>query len=124
MSTFALRRRLGRLPLQSASEPATLTTLFGEGYGLSRTRRSSFVLSFLGHMLAIAVFLAAGRFVAVHHHEIRQQVIGIVTEVSPYILPPERRRPEEAVAVATATNCKRPKEPCRASLASNWLLRR
>jgi periplasmic protein TonB len=88
MSTFALRRRPGRLPLQSASEPATLTTLFGEGYGLSRTRRSSFVLSFLGHMLAIAVFLAAGRFVAVHHHEIRQQVIGIVAEVSPYILPP------------------------------------
>ena len=88
MSTFALHRKPGRLPLQSASDPDTLTTLFGEGYGLYRTRRSSFVPSFLGHTLAIAMFLAAARFVAAHHHEIRQQVIGIVTEVSPYILPP------------------------------------
>jgi len=88
MSTFALHRRLRRLPLQSASDPDTLTTLFGAGYGLYRRRRSSFVLSFLGHTLAIAMFLAAARFVAAHHHEIRQQVIGIVTEVSPYVLPP------------------------------------
>ena len=88
MSSFALHRRSGRLPLQSATEPAALPTLFGEGYGLYRTRRSSFVLSFLGHTLAIVVLLASGRFVAVHRHEIRQQVVGIVTEVSPYILPP------------------------------------
>ena len=88
MSTFVLHRRPGRLPLQSASDPDTLTTLFGAGYGLYRRRRSSFVLSFLGHTLAIAMFLAAARFVAAHHHEIRQQVIGIVTEVSPYVLPP------------------------------------
>jgi len=88
MSSFALHRRSGRLPLQSATEPAALPTLFGEGYGLYRTRSSSFVLSFLGHTLAIVVLLASGRFVAVHRHEIRQQVVGIVTEVSPYILPP------------------------------------
>ena len=88
MSSFVLHRRLGKLPLQSAPERATLPTLFGAGYGLYRTRRSSFFLSFLGHTLAIAVLLAAGRFVAAHRHEIRQQVTGIVTEVSPYILPP------------------------------------
>jgi len=46
------------------------------------------VFSFLGHTLAVAMFFASGRFVAVHRHEIRQQVIGIVAEVSPYILPP------------------------------------
>jgi len=60
----------------------------GQGYGLYGTRRSSFALSFLGHTLAIAVLLASGRFLAAHQHEIRHQVIGIVTEVSPYILPP------------------------------------
>ncbi len=87
MSSFAHRRSL-RVPRQSATEPSALLSLFGEGYGLYKIRRSTFVLSFLGHALAIALLLASGRFVAVHRHEIRQQVIGIVTEVSPYILPP------------------------------------
>jgi len=87
MSSIALHRRSERLPPRSSSEPATLLTLFGAGYGLYRTRRSSFVLSFTGHTLAIALFLASARFVAAHHHEIRRQV-GIVTDVSPYILPP------------------------------------
>jgi len=88
MSSIALHRRSGKLPLRSASEPATLPTLFGAGYGLYGIRRSSFVLSFVGQTLAIAVFLVSARFVAAHRHEIRQQVIGIVTDVSPYILPP------------------------------------
>ena len=88
MSSIALHRRSGRLPLRSASEPATLPTLFGAGYGLYGIRRSSFVLSFVGQTLAIAVFLVSARFVAAHRHEIRQQVIGIVTDVSPYLLPP------------------------------------
>jgi len=88
MSSIALHRRSGRLPLRSASEPATLPTLFGAGYGLYGIRRSSFVLSFVGQTLAIAVCLVSARFVAAHRHEIRQQVIGIVTDVSPYILPP------------------------------------
>jgi periplasmic protein TonB len=88
MSNISLRRRSGRLPLRSAAEPATLPTLFGAGYGLCRIRRSSFVFSFVGQTLAIAVFLVSARFVPAHRHEIRQQVIGIVTDVSPYILPP------------------------------------
>ena len=88
MSSIALHRRSGRLPLRSVAEPATLPTLFGAGYGLYGIRRSSFVLSFVGQTLAIAVFLVSARFVAAHRHEIRQQVIGIVTDVSPYILPP------------------------------------
>ena len=88
MSSLALHRRAERVPLPSATEPAILPTLFGEGYGLYRTRRSTFVFSFLVHALAIVLLLLSGRLVATHRHEIRQQVIGIVTEVSPYILPP------------------------------------
>lgn len=72
----------------AATEPAILPTLFGEGYELYRTRRSTFVLSFVAHALAIVLLLLSGRFVALHRHEIRQQVIGVVTEISPYILPP------------------------------------
>ncbi len=86
MSTLVLHRRSGSGALAMGS-PA-ISSLFGEGYGMYRTRRSSFVLSFLAHTLAIVLLLVSGRFVAIHRQEIRQQVIGIVTEVSPYILPP------------------------------------
>ena len=88
MSTLVLHRRSARVPPRSATEPAIFPTLLGEGYGLYKTRRSTFVLSFLGHALAILLLFISARFVAVHRHEIRQEVIGIVTEVGPYILPP------------------------------------
>jgi len=67
-----------------------LPTLFGEGYGLYRSHRSTFVLSYLAHIAAIGMLVAAGRFLATHRQEIRQQVISIATEFSPYILPPSR----------------------------------
>jgi periplasmic protein TonB len=88
MSSIALHRRSAGPPVQTAPESVPLPTLFGTGYGVYRTRRSSFVLSFVGHTLVIAVVLVSSRFVVAHRHEIRQQVIGIVTDVSPYILPP------------------------------------
>jgi len=88
MSSVALHRVSEGVPLRSGTEPAILPTLFGEGYGLYKTRSSPFVLSFLAHALAIMLLLLSGRFVVAHRHEIRQQVIGIVTEVSPYMLPP------------------------------------
>jgi periplasmic protein TonB len=72
----------------AAPEPVVLPTLFGEGSGLYRSHRSTFVLSYLGHLAAIGLLLAAGRFVAAHQPEIRQQVISIATEISPYVLPP------------------------------------
>lgn len=77
-------------PVRSATEPLILPTLFGEGYGLYQRRGSTFVLSFVMHALATALLLVSGRFVATHRQEIRQQVVGIVTEVSPYLLPPSR----------------------------------
>jgi periplasmic protein TonB len=88
MSSFALHRRMEQVPLRPATERSILPTLFGEGYGLYATRRGTFVLSFLAHAVVIGLLFWSARFVAVHRHEIRQQVISIVTEVSPYILPP------------------------------------
>lgn len=88
MTTLVLHRRSERVPLQSEREPAPLPSLFGEGYGLYKTRKSTFVLSFLLHLVSFALLVAASRFVAAHRHEVRQGVISIVTEVSPYILPP------------------------------------
>ncbi len=74
--------------MRSAKEPVILPTLFGGGYGLYRIQRSSFVLSLLVHTLGLALLLTSSRYLVEHHHEIRQQVIGVVTDVSPYILPP------------------------------------
>ena len=88
MSSVALQRRTQRAPLDSPAAPLILPTLFAEGYGQYKTRRSTFVFSFLAQTLAVALLVLAGRFVAEHRHEVPQQVIGIVTDVSPYVLHP------------------------------------
>jgi len=64
-----------------------LPTLFGEGKGLYRSHHSTFVLSYLAHLVAVGMLLLAGRFVVGHRQEIRQQVISIATDFSPYVLP-------------------------------------
>jgi len=88
MSTFALQHRSARPPIHPVTEGDILSTLFCEDHGLYGTRRSSIVVSFLGHTLAIMLLLAVDKLVVPRHHEIRQQVVPLVTEVSPYILPP------------------------------------
>jgi protein TonB len=85
MASFALYRR----PMGS---PAAVLPLFGEPYRLYQTRKTTVLFSFLAHALVIALLLASGRFVTSHRHEIHQQVIGIVTEISPYILPGSRSK--------------------------------
>jgi periplasmic protein TonB len=92
VSSLTLRRPSRGVPMRSASEPAILPTLSGEGYGLYRTRRTTFALSFFAHALAVLLLMASGEFVAKHREQIRQQVVGIVTDVSPYVLPPSSSR--------------------------------
>lgn len=70
------------------AKPLILPTLFGEGYGLYRRRASTFVLSFLAHILVTISLLISGQFVITHRHEIRQQVVALVASPSPYVLPP------------------------------------
>ncbi|HYN15510.1 MAG TPA: energy transducer TonB [Terriglobales bacterium] len=65
-----------------------LPTLFGEGYGTYRVRRETFVLSFILHLLAAGLIVASSSFLYSHREEIKQQVTGIVVDISPYILPP------------------------------------
>lgn len=91
MSSFALHHRSARIPA-SRRELEVLPTLFGEGYGLYKRRRSTFVFSFLGHILAVAVLLASSKYIVEHRREIRQQVVGLVTEVSPYVLPSSKTK--------------------------------
>src|SRR5262249_12331971 len=88
MSIFDLNRRSRRAPLRFAKEPTTFPTVFGEVHGLYKIRGSTFLLSFFAHALVIILLVSSGKFVTAHRKEIRQQVIGIVTEASPYVLPP------------------------------------
>ena len=91
MSSLALHHGPELVSPCSATEPLILPTLLGEGYALYDTKRSAFVLSFLAHALALVLLVASGRYLVAHRHEIRQ-VVGIVTDISPYILPPSASR--------------------------------
>lgn len=87
MPSLAVQLRPTRVPRWSTTEHSILPTLSGEGYGLYNSRKSAFLLSSLAHMLVITLLLTSGNYLVTHRHEIRQQVVGIVTDVSPYILP-------------------------------------
>jgi len=88
MSSLVLHRRPEEVSPASATAADVLPTLLGGVYESGRRQRWSFAVSFAAHMLAIVLLLGSGRFVATHRHETHQQVIALVTEVSPYVLPP------------------------------------
>lgn len=71
----------------SPSESSPLPTLMGEGYGLYRTRPSAFLFSFGLNIVVGIVLIYSGHWVIRHHDQIRQQVVGLVTDISPYVLP-------------------------------------
>ncbi len=74
---------------QTAVAPPTdiLPTLFGAGYGTYSVRPTNFIISFVIHMLGITGILLSSMFVATHQQEIKRQVVSLVTDISPYVLP-------------------------------------
>jgi len=76
---------------ESPAVPQTiLPTLFREGYGAYRTRPSAFVAAYLVNILATALLVVSAHWFVEHNQEIKQQVVGLVTDISPYILPPAK----------------------------------
>ncbi len=73
----------------SLPEESILPSLFG-GYETYPMHRSSFAASFLVQSVLLGLIVWSGVWVAGHREEIKQQVIGVVTDVSPYILPPAK----------------------------------
>jgi periplasmic protein TonB len=93
MGTIASQRGLEpSAALPRTSEPPILPTLFGEGYGLYKTRGITFVFSFIGHVVAVALLVVSGHYVVIHRQEIRQQVMDVITDVSPYVLPASKSK--------------------------------
>ena len=68
-----------------------LPTLFGEGYGQYQVQKATFVLSFLLHVLGMAILLTSSIWVVRHHQEIKRQVVEVFSgDVGPYALPPAK----------------------------------
>jgi TonB family protein len=72
------------------STPEVLPTLFGAGYGTYQVRRSTFVLSFLLHMLAIILIVTSGVYLTAHRNEIKQQVVVVFSGNDLLALPPSK----------------------------------
>src|SRR5579872_1329671 len=85
MSTSAVQKPAHDELRQLAWEGQVLPTLFGEGQGLYPQRKETFVYSFIIHMVAVGVLIWSGHWVFEHKDELKQQVIGVVTDISPYL---------------------------------------
>jgi len=77
-------------PAETVTEPTpqqhdVLPTLFGEGQGIYATRKDTFFYSFVLHVIAVALLIYSTHWVVSHQDEIKQQVVGLVTDISPYL---------------------------------------
>ena len=85
MSTPVVTKAEAATPPNVEERHDILPTLFGEGEGLYRQRKETFVYSFILHMLAAGLIIWSGFWVNQHKEEIKQQVVGLVTDISPYV---------------------------------------
>lgn len=74
----------------AGSDPPILPTLFGGGDRAYRTHPGAFVASYALNLLIAGLLIWSGHWVVSHHEQIKQQVIGVVTDISPYVLPPSK----------------------------------
>jgi TonB family protein len=73
--------------LSEAPQPPILPTLFGAGYGTYKVQTAPFVVSYIANLLIVAVVVWSGHWVFEHRQEVKQQVVGLITDISPYVLP-------------------------------------
>jgi periplasmic protein TonB len=75
-----------------ASQPVILPTLFGEGYGTYKARTGPFVFAYLANLLIAAMLVWSSHWVYQHRSEVKQQIVGLVTDISPYVLSPSAKQ--------------------------------
>lgn len=93
MSTPVLTKAEAEKPATVKQQHDILPTLFGEGQGLYPQRKDTFVYSFILHMVAAGLLIWSGHWAFEHKDEIKQQMVGLVTDVSPYLpLPVSKTR--------------------------------
>ncbi len=69
-----------------------MPALFGLEYSTYGTKPKNFLYSFLLHTLFAVLLIASTTFVVSHKQEIKETVTGVVTDISPYILPAAKDR--------------------------------
>lgn len=88
-----LQRQALGIPRQAVEEVAFMPTLLGAGQGYFPVRSKNFVASFLFHAAAMALILTSGFWMVQHRNELRPQISSnILTDISPYVLPPAQDR--------------------------------
>jgi protein TonB len=93
MSTPVVTKPVTEEVVTVAPEDQVLPTLFGAGQGLYPQHKATFAYSFMGHLVVIGLVIWSGHWVFQHKEEIKQQVIGVVTDISPYVpLPVSKNR--------------------------------
>ncbi len=64
--------------------------MFSVGYDLRPLRADKFIWSFAFHIVLVVIVVVATQYVVTHRQQIRTQITGMVTDISPYILPPSK----------------------------------
>lgn len=85
---FAPRPTAEESEVSPLPEPSPFSTLLGQAYEEYDFRPKSMVLSFLLHTLVVVLLVTSGSWVFTHRQQIQQQVVGLIADVSPYVLPP------------------------------------
>lgn len=93
MATTIATKPVRQVPPPVPPQDPVLPTLFGAGQGLYPQRKETFLYSFVVHMVAVGLLLWSGHWALEHKDEIKQQMNGIVTDVSAYLpLPMSKTR--------------------------------
>ena len=85
MSTPVLQKPSPEQASKPAPEDQVIPALFGEGEGLYPQRKDTFIYSFVGHMVLVGLLIWSATWTYSHKDEIKQQVVGLVTDISPYL---------------------------------------
>ena len=67
-----------------------MSTLYGLSYGTYGTKPAHFAIGFAFQTVLVALMVIAGSLAFTHRQEIKMTVSNVVTEISPYILPPAK----------------------------------
>ena len=85
MSTTAPSRPAQPGNWSATSQDLVIPALFGEGQGLYPQRKATFLYSFVIHMVAVGLLIWSGHWAYEHKEMLKQQVVGVVTDVSAYL---------------------------------------
>lgn len=72
---------------ESNCETTILPTLFGRGYGNYPIQRRNLAASLVLHAAAAALVVSSGVWMAQHSQPVKEHVVALLTEPSPYALP-------------------------------------